>query len=1011
MAQSLTTQSLTTQSLTTQSLTTQSLNPEAFSNAYCSTHFLSKFNNQGKDERLSKYFTKSEKQHILSVSKKHSGSLWMGPCPYSKNSTCNRYSRLGLRVLRDYMCAVFGEPIDNPITFSAFWSESEKQGLCYSFELVVPRLLGDHGDIPKNAYLVLTTIASTKGIDRFLSPSEVLELAIKWRLPLNQSWYFNADVAPIVEDAIHTNRWTLADSDVDSILSKFGGIYQGFLTHYETQGDVLEGFVLMAIEVTNMDKLVALIARYNDTMAPWHDAAMAAFDAIAIDCIANESALMTDIDMPSGNVKVCDQESGELFLAPEPKRIEMKEDDIWELVLKYGTGSICQTFHVLNRSYRNKITLKAYTYVQLSDIKSPEGKEKIQVIVEVHDDEVFYSAPAHHILLFRGMIVQFNGRDIEPQVGYVQPSDTPQLKILAIGKLKCLNYLWRTFGVRNQLDSLLTSQDTYISRISNFFKNWDVPEQYQHALTMLFKAWAKYVYTLSSKERTELGKHNTYLTYLTIFLASNNQELIAASQFLSGIGPITAELGSISEARVQTVLPFVMVVSKTQLSAEMIELFSAYNRVVAKGDNFKPGYYTIVPQPVTLSKNIDVSLVVIINIENSIHDKWPGWKIIPVTNDPTIEEMVILLMPRQLELSASIEQKPVLPIVTIVGILALIPGGGKSTFMKHLNSTTKSTIVSSDDCKKRQKIFDNEFKASIRMAAKTGGGIIGYDKNIPNDEGLSKLIKIIRDMSNICELRLAFIAPANIDRERCWARVAIRDASYGLTPANMDPIECEKVFDNFYLMASTWLPIAQQLPNVVITSAFFDSDGEANLPTIIHRALENTISLDELIIASTSGGTTNKTNTSLTWVSATIIGPSNLHMTIVPPPGSRCGTEEIERNTILSHIIWSGISEQHIQLHVSRYFKFTSGEGRKQMQVCFWTIDRVDGLADEFHLSSQRPYYHITDVGALFNTKPKDSYDLYKKMLESENGFVDGWTIELLTYPTPIVFTGIIHIM
>ena len=49
-------------------------------------------------------------------------------------------------------------------------ADAEATGLCYSFELVVPRALGDHGATPAAAYLVLTTVAVTRGSrPRFLS--------------------------------------------------------------------------------------------------------------------------------------------------------------------------------------------------------------------------------------------------------------------------------------------------------------------------------------------------------------------------------------------------------------------------------------------------------------------------------------------------------------------------------------------------------------------------------------------------------------------------------------------------------------------------------------------------------------------------------------------------------------------------------------------------------------------------------------------------------------------------
>jgi len=134
-----------------------------------STHFLTKFENQNQNTLLSPIFahtnTKSNGKgpsKCLLVSKKHSGSLLMAPPFYSKNSTANKFSRMGSIVMRDYMCAVWGDAISNPKMFTAWWVDAERRGLCYSFELVVPRMLGDHGATPKAAYLVLTTVAYTR---------------------------------------------------------------------------------------------------------------------------------------------------------------------------------------------------------------------------------------------------------------------------------------------------------------------------------------------------------------------------------------------------------------------------------------------------------------------------------------------------------------------------------------------------------------------------------------------------------------------------------------------------------------------------------------------------------------------------------------------------------------------------------------------------------------------------------------------------------------------------------
>ena len=90
-------------------------------------------------------------RRVLCVSKKHSGSLVMAPPFYAKNSTANAFSRLPALLLRDHFRAVFAEEDEGDAVFAQWWAHAQAHALCYSFECVVPRVLGDHGATPKAA--------------------------------------------------------------------------------------------------------------------------------------------------------------------------------------------------------------------------------------------------------------------------------------------------------------------------------------------------------------------------------------------------------------------------------------------------------------------------------------------------------------------------------------------------------------------------------------------------------------------------------------------------------------------------------------------------------------------------------------------------------------------------------------------------------------------------------------------------------------------------------------------
>ena len=233
-----------------------------------SSHFFSKFDNQSEGVRLSSA-PAAAGARCLAVSKKHSGHLVMAPPFYSKNGTANKYSRLGERLLREHFSAVW--PGDAG-AFGRWWEHAARFSLCYSFECVAPRVCGDHGATPHAAYMVLTCVAHAGG-EGFLSPAQLLELGAAWRLPLNEVWYVPWERAAAVEDRLHAARWSMADEDADAALEGCGAV-QRFLSHGETQGQVLEGFVLLALDQT-LEALAPHLAAYEDAVAPHRAAALA----------------------------------------------------------------------------------------------------------------------------------------------------------------------------------------------------------------------------------------------------------------------------------------------------------------------------------------------------------------------------------------------------------------------------------------------------------------------------------------------------------------------------------------------------------------------------------------------------------------------------------------------------------------------------------------------------------------------------------------------------------------
>ncbi|KAL1500123.1 hypothetical protein AB1Y20_012796 [Prymnesium parvum] len=556
-------------------------------------HFLPKFDNENAASRLSDK-ARAAGASCLIVSKKHSGSLVMAPPFYSKNGCANKYSRMGAIALRAHFAAVW--EAEAAARLDAWWAHAEFHGLTYSFECVVPRLLDEHGATPRGGYVVLTAVAHVAD-GTFLAPAELLALATTWRLPLNQAWYIPWEQAAQVEDALHDGRWTMDDAHVDALLDGYGE-RQCFLRHGDTQGQVLEGFVLMAVDAS-VDALRPLLRAYEEEMAPLRARALARSLELGRACRENEAWLARELEAPGAHEptreKMDEKQAGGAVAAEWWRRSggggvvaeaeEAEEEAVggvrggcgegWEAELSGGVvvrtiqqrlpwvvqawriacagdddDPLVRLFRTLHLLYRHHVSLKAYRY-----------KGMLQLHIKVSDDQIFFGWKLHMSVsgcapLFRGMVVQFDGRvppPLELALARRKPAAgggiaivpwgggrgaPPRCRVLAIAKLKCLCYIQRTFGVRNLLPVLLRDgAAAYLERVKRFYQNWQVPLEHRERLTPVFAGWARQVEQLSSAARDALlgGK---YLEHLEPYLEN-------AQQPSAQLSPLAASLARV----------------------------------------------------------------------------------------------------------------------------------------------------------------------------------------------------------------------------------------------------------------------------------------------------------------------------------------------------------------------------------------------------------------------------------------------------------------------------------
>ncbi len=260
-------------------------------------------------------YSSTQHQHhgYLEVSLKHSGSLllWSGGQRfYSKNSTNNKFTKVGELLLMQHFARFYGVDANTntptassssttttTATTSCRWKEEyercseyvHKQRLTCSFE-VVTSILGHHGDLPKRDYLILIAVAdrgwkkkkkkngnsSCGGVARFYSTNELVKFAHQFRLPHNDIWIFSSiSSCEALFDAYdgmrETGTATMVVGKLDGIITKENDADEGegggenynimmpctkftsLYPHLMYQGDILEGIVVRYVPYDTID--------------------------------------------------------------------------------------------------------------------------------------------------------------------------------------------------------------------------------------------------------------------------------------------------------------------------------------------------------------------------------------------------------------------------------------------------------------------------------------------------------------------------------------------------------------------------------------------------------------------------------------------------------------------------------------------------------------------------------------------------------------------------------------
>eukprot|EP00040_Diaphanoeca_grandis_P031849 m.191428 g.191428 ORF g.191428 m.191428 type:complete len:1029 (-) comp32433_c0_seq2:101-3187(-) len=952
--------------------------------ARVTTHFLPKFENASEGHRLERPTMIEGHSQVLAVSKKHSGSLVMAPPFFAKNSTANMFSRTPALILKAHFDACWGS--ESATMFAQWWQDAEERGLTYSFECVVPRVLGDHGATPHAAYNVLTAVSA--GND-FVSPTALLQLAIKWRLPLNEIWFVPWSMAETVQNELHKHRWTAYDSDIDELIQTFeqkvdnqeGAVLQRFLKHTDTQGAILEGFVLMSLDLEDSAdgdlSLMTLAHEYSTSMAKYHDKALESVLDMGRKCMARDADLLNTLSKPIAD-------------CPEPQTArvgdgrELEDARWWRLALAdHGDKRLQRLFEILHRNYLPYVSLKPYNY---GPVEYDNGGS-MMIQVKISSDDVFYAWKLHMAQgaapLFRGMVVTFSAKPLPPLIPMEMTSGSS--KIIEIGKLKCLHYIIRTFAIRNRMRNLLDdAPDVYANSVQRAFcRNWSVPEEHRTQVLTILSDWALYVSQLSVVQRNEL-ENGSYLSVLEPWLNGEIKQDIVVTSVRSKYFWILVDI------------------TYQGLSQEQIDSYVA--GLQPRLGKLPPavGCYTIVnnvPGPKHVKCGVPVVVLAFKPVvENPVDMPEPKlerkhsaqWGHMSESFAEKYPSTPLLLSPTTETFKTFVDNlvTPVAPTIVkkwLVVVCGTPPGGGKSTFFTALSKRESTKIVSSDVAKKTGKDFNQLLQKAFLDPKAT---VIGFDKNVPSASGLraaiQKTIPLLKE-SNI-DVHVVLVSPTTIDADKCWARIKQRGLSHiGLNTHEAGGEEnARNVFNNVFLGQCTSLLKTlegEDWEHIIRTNAFWED--ESNLEPLLDRvweareaaptATDVLISTDTLAITSTNP--TAPSHGYVRYVGARITG-TNLHLTIVPP-----NDEDLCKKYV-------NLAGRHIKVKFGSYYLASAPQSSTHgaLRVGFWEIIGVSGIDESELYQPHIVKYHVTDsaglakVGPTRDTKPKHAADAMNQL-------------------------------
>eukprot|EP00656_Telonema_subtile_P000978 TRINITY_DN10466_c0_g1_i1.p1 TRINITY_DN10466_c0_g1~~TRINITY_DN10466_c0_g1_i1.p1 ORF type:complete len:349 (+),score=67.86 TRINITY_DN10466_c0_g1_i1:214-1260(+) len=336
--------------------------------------------------------------------------------------------------------------------------------------------------------------------------------------------------------------------------------------------------------------------------------------------------------------------------------------------------------------------------------------------------------------------------------------------------------------------------------------------------------------------------------------------------------------------------------------------------------------------------------------------------------------------------------------------------GGKSTFFGALGEAVCASgqsyaMLSSDVLKKG-------LDASVSKAIVDGTHVVGYDKNIPDVSGLNKLLKSLSGVNTTRPIRVVLVLPSALEprhRELFWARVRARPAEHVALTVHEEGGEegALQVFERvFWHRSCQWRQVAEGLPGALALDVF-DKAGEEFSAGMQQLAAQlNDFAVPHLTVFQSAAelGSEAASPGAAGWAAAELSGGCGLHVTLVPPRNER--SPELPRRAAVEAL--RGHVGVEVNVVCTRYHRAILRADRDH-GLCFWEVDRLEGLETSALYEPQRSVYHVTDVASITRTaKPKDALSAMHQ-LRGSGDCESQWEIDTWEWPLSATANVVLH--